>query len=356
MIAVLGASGNIGSHVVQFLQKKKNQRLRLGCRGLSKLSSLSGIKGIERMAVDCQQLDELSAFVGGSSLVVNCVGPSHELTEKVIDLCEVQGIHCVDLGSIKGESFGKTQGSCSIHSAGMSQGLSGILQRVILHGLEQVERLEYSFGGVSAYTASAAEDFLHGINEGDYRAMIRYEEGKLIPCGMSSLDHGGFYHESVNFYPFYDEESSYITSHYPLKEGVWCFSPEGTEFNQFIKKARFAATQNKQEAISDMLRLSRRDEEIHGPKIKFFLRATWSLGGKSMIRELTFESKEQGYLSALVATQIIQHILEKQTSIGRYPLVALDNPIDFYEKLSQDKGIKTSILEFSEEELQYGTL
>lgn len=355
MIGVIGGTGDIGSKVVTLLLEQTNCRIKIGSRHIyRKHELLESYNRIEYHQVYCEDTSSLHKFMKDCEVVVNCVGPSHFITPHFLDEAEFSGVHCVDLGTIKTDRCRKSLNTVSIHSAGTAQGLSGILQRIAIDGIKKVDTFEYSFGGISAFTRSAAMDFLRGISQRGNKPMTAYSNGKVISTGIENIRHEGYFDDSVVFYPFFDEESEYLVQHCEIDKGRWCFAVEGTYFNRQIKKLRYEALLDKNDAVEKVYQASKMDQEIRGEVIKFWVRSDYKQGELSKSRMVKLRAKEQSYLSALTVLQVVKGILQKHFKVGRYPLVEINDPMFIYKGVSKDASVSCEVSETLEDE--YGFL
>ncbi|MBN7773929.1 SDR family oxidoreductase [Clostridium aminobutyricum] len=357
MIGVIGGTGDIGSEVVELLLRRTAQEVKVGSRNIYRIDThLMDSKRITVQHVDCYDSESLRRFMENCEIVINCVGPSHLITPHFLEEAERMGVHCVDLGTIKNARYRTAVNTVSIHSAGMAQGLSGILQRIAVEGIEEVEHFEYSFGGISSYTHSAASDFLDGINDGSNKPMSVYNKGEIVSTGILQLQHDHFYDRTVCFYPFFDEESDYIVKNSNIINGSWCFAVEGTYFNQILKKARYEAAADKESTVVKICNASKLDAEIYGPAIKFLVSSRWKKNRSGQGRTLSLMTRRQNYLSALVVMQVVDGILKNKVVKGRYPLVAINDPVMIYEGVCKDENIVADINNPIEMEEEYGVI
>ncbi|GLY17121.1 epimerase [Kineosporia sp. NBRC 101677] len=135
-IAVLGASGEVGSAAVEALRRLGLGPVRLGARNRARLqAAFPGENDV--VAVDVTDAAALRAFVRGCAVVLDCTGPSYELGEAVPFAALTEGVPCV---LVTGEQpvFEALTGAGSVASetpvvlsAGTLPGLSGLLPRLL---------------------------------------------------------------------------------------------------------------------------------------------------------------------------------------------------------------------------------
>jgi hypothetical protein len=137
-VAVLGASGVVGTAAVQALHAAGVHGLRLGARRTDALTAAgSGRLGPETevVAVDLDRPDRLARFCAGCAVVLNCAGPSYLVRARVAEAALDAGADYVDVagdepayGDLSGRHLAAL-GRSAVLSAGMLPGLSGLIPR-----------------------------------------------------------------------------------------------------------------------------------------------------------------------------------------------------------------------------------
>lgn len=175
MIGVLGASGSVGQGTVEHLHRLGVGPLRLGARRLGPVRRLSaGLPGadIETVPVDVRDAAALASFCAGTTLVVNCAGPTYELKETVAAAALAAGAHCVDVAGDDPVHEALTAGTSIgdrtvLLSAGTLPGLSSLLPRwLAATEFDSVDGLTAWVGGVEHCSPVVAVDMMLSLRSG----------------------------------------------------------------------------------------------------------------------------------------------------------------------------------------------
>lgn len=175
MIGVLGASGSVGQGAVEHLHRLGVGPLRLGARRLGPVRRLSaGLPGadIETVPVDVRDAAALASFCAGTTLVVNCAGPTYELKETVAAAALAAGAHCVDVAGDDPVHEALTAGTSIgdrtvLLSAGTLPGLSSLLPRwLAATEFDSVDSLTAWVGGVEHCSPVVAVDMMLSLRSG----------------------------------------------------------------------------------------------------------------------------------------------------------------------------------------------
>ncbi|WP_086821284.1 hypothetical protein [Allokutzneria sp. NRRL B-24872] len=201
MIALLGATGAVGRHVLRALPGE----VRAGSRS-------SG--------VDVHDDRSLAEFVAGASVVVNCVGPSHQTAARVAEAAVNAGADHVDAGGA--DAVVDPRGQRVVFAAGASPGLSGLLPRWLG---SRGTRLTMYCGVLDRFTTAGAEDYLNGVNE----PLAAWRNGQVKRGALTRVSDVDipFFDEPVSAFPFMDAENEAVARSLSLVDGDWYSVVEG---------------------------------------------------------------------------------------------------------------------------------
>lgn len=171
-IGILGASGKVGGHVVDWLRQEGVGPLRLGARRAAPLEALSGRRpGDELKAFDLSDDAALTRFCQGCRVVVNCAGPSYQVLDRVARAAAAQGADYVDVSG-DGPAHGllaadrpEDPDRVIVLSAGMLPGLANLVPAWLSE--RQGGALSVHSGGVEALGGAAAADLVLSLQEPD---------------------------------------------------------------------------------------------------------------------------------------------------------------------------------------------
>jgi len=189
-IGILGASGNVGLAAVETVAAFTEHNLILGGRDLDKLRAIaqrSGIRG-DCARVDVHDADQLHAFCGRCDIVINCAGPSKQLSVAAASASIAQHAHYVDvsgdehlynrLRAGKGEIEDKKL--LVIISAGVYPGLSELFPAYAADRyFDNIDVLETFFAGRGELSLNAAYDIVCSIEEDNGKGMAYCKNGEV---------------------------------------------------------------------------------------------------------------------------------------------------------------------------------
>ncbi|MGW7005315.1 saccharopine dehydrogenase NADP-binding domain-containing protein [Streptomyces sp. NPDC054933] len=231
MIAILGASGTVGTAAVDWLRRLELGPLRLGAR---RPEALAG-RGEQMVAADATGAESLAAFCKGARVVLNCAGPSYRMLDRVAESAIAAGADYVDLAGdgpahrLLAARDPAARGSTVVLSAGVLPGLSGLLPRWLAgQARGRPVGLVVHAGGLERCTPAAAADLLlslpsanssidHGESLAAWRDGIR-RSGVLRAGPAQGLDYfpGTPYRQ-----PFLTAEADRLAAHLGLSELDW---------------------------------------------------------------------------------------------------------------------------------------
>ncbi|MBB5158991.1 saccharopine dehydrogenase NADP-binding domain-containing protein [Saccharopolyspora phatthalungensis] len=203
MIALLGASGAVGGHVLAGLR----------ARGLDVRT------GSRQSGVDIRDDRSLAAFIDGARLVINCAGPSHDTAARVARAAVRVGADYVDAGGDSDDAMVDAGDRTVLFAAGASPGLSGLLPRWLAGGFDEVRSLTAYSGVLDRFTWAGAEDFLSGTTEPG----AAWREGRRR-SGALSREHDvllPYFERPVVALPFLDRENEATARQLSLVDGQW---------------------------------------------------------------------------------------------------------------------------------------
>ncbi|GLY51400.1 NAD-dependent epimerase/dehydratase family protein [Lentzea sp. NBRC 102530] len=206
MIALLGATGAVGSRVLHDL-RACGLEVRAGSR---------------TTGVDLRDRPALEEFVAGARLVVNCAGPSHDTSAHVASVALRAGADHVDAGGDRVRLGGPgvvAPGRVAIFAAGATPGLSGLLPRYLARGFGEVRTLTSYSGVLDRFSPAGADDFLHGTAE----AGAAWRNGRRAAHAATRTRDVELPHLSrpVVALPFLDEENVAAAKEISLADGTW---------------------------------------------------------------------------------------------------------------------------------------
>ncbi|WP_445222787.1 saccharopine dehydrogenase NADP-binding domain-containing protein (plasmid) [Bradyrhizobium sp. Pa8] len=162
-IGILGASGQVGHHVVGWLRRDQVGPLRLGGRRRSPLEALQK-PGDDIRPVDLREDLALTEFCRGCRVVVNCAGPSYQVLDRVARVAAAQGAHYLDVSgdgpahALLQNRMPASPGWVALLSAGMLPGLANLVPAWLSD--QPGGALTVYSGGVERLAGAAAADLV----------------------------------------------------------------------------------------------------------------------------------------------------------------------------------------------------
>lgn len=197
-IGIIGGNGYVGKNVVLALQKLENNKKILATT--RKTAEGMNDQTLEYVHLDINNLEQLKLFCSNCSTIINCVGPSFIIGDKIAKACLHTGTNYVE---VSGDSelctkletfddlFQKKSITC-IHSAGVNPGLVEALTNLCIMRHGDIEIIEVYFAGTGELSYNAAIDMIESckspysrgstfLEEGNYRRITNFEYSKVLP-------------------------------------------------------------------------------------------------------------------------------------------------------------------------------
>jgi hypothetical protein len=195
VIGVLGGSGTVGAVTADRLARYGLGPVRVGGRDPGRAGAVAeSLAGeAEAVRVDLADACSLAAFCAGTSVVVNCAGPSYRVLDTVARAAVAAGADYVDaagdavaMAALAEDPPPDLARRSAVFSAGLMPGLSGLLPRLLAeHG--PLERLDAYVGGATAIGALSAVDALLTRGPGFGSAQALWREGRVVEHGLAPL-------------------------------------------------------------------------------------------------------------------------------------------------------------------------
>ncbi|MGL5927391.1 MAG: saccharopine dehydrogenase NADP-binding domain-containing protein [Dermatophilaceae bacterium] len=235
-VGVLGASGDIGKHLVTALLRTsidsaRPAELRLAARRPDAIIRPKNTPtvpetSITTSACDVRDHDDLARFADGLDIVVNATGPSHDRALVTAPVVLIAGADYVDVGGpadARALSSPRTEERVAVFHAGALPGASGILPRWLLSRNSAAQTLTVITGGRGAFTRAGAEDYLAGLEHGDVEPLAAWRHGRRVSQAAGRRDHvvlDGF-PDPVSLFPYLDADGEAIALGAGLTDGTW---------------------------------------------------------------------------------------------------------------------------------------
>lgn len=364
MIGIIGAYGDIGVNVMRALKKLGINSLKGGGRDISKVSdSLKAeFQGIVWENVDVTSKKQLRAFAKGCEVLVNCT-PSYAMSEETVEYLKGYGCKYVDVGY--SDNFYNAQGDSRdtvIFSAGSNPGLSMMLCRYIAKRFVKVDSIKYIFGALDVFSLGAARDYIEGISSCHSIPLSAYRNGvktTMAAKRQSQVDVAMF-PRCVELCPFSDMETDMIMNMIGAQDGTFYTALDGKFLTKELNKIRMKYSQSPDEAVSDLMRVSKLEMTDKSSYIRFLIEVVGETekGRESMT--LYFYNESASQLTGAVAACVAFLAYQGKLAEGIYPCAATNNfeeMINMITKVCDEAvfrifpGTSRSLLEIEEGEI-----
>lgn len=191
MIGILGAAGDVGAAVVRALQRLDAGPLRGGGR-----HQAPDTASMSWQRVDIHDAMSLRQFVEGCRVVINCAGPTDEISAKAGQSCLDADIGYVDVSgdaALLAKLGVHAKHASALICAGLQPGLTTLLPRwAASQGYSRIDAMTAYFGLRDRFTPTAAVDYLCSAHEdggislaawrgGVQRGTLRRRAGIAVP-------------------------------------------------------------------------------------------------------------------------------------------------------------------------------
>lgn len=345
MIGILGGYGKVGLQAARVLREWGNSPLRIGGRNPEKARNkfINEFPEAEWIKVDIENDDSLQRFITDCELIVNCVGPSHQITAQAAQMCLSHGCHHVDAGEgtdIEG-LHNPSQSAAVFYGAGAIPGLSGLLPRWLASSFDNVKNLIAYTGGLDRFTLSGAEDYLYGIFDNAKKPLAAW---KNSACCSSALNRKSevslpFFPHAVNLQPYFDTETEFVAKSLSLRDGEWYLAIEGEHTSAALEgiSAQFHA--DAKAAIKKLCLATELDTAGRQTYLNYLVQLEGVKQGKSLTRTLVLQTKETSVLTGSVAAITGIALLEGELPADVGPVAAIADPDKLITRLFKSQII-----------------
>ncbi len=262
MIGILGAYGAVGIWATRFIRNNSDYRLRIGGRNIEKAPSelRSEWSDAEWVKVDVSDKESVERFMDGCEIVLDCAKLSESQTTQMDEIAENKKVPILHLG-IAGFRR-KDSGVAIAYGAGCIPGLSGLIPQYLAKKFDHVNSLEFYYGGLGAFSYTAANDFIDSLHNSNNRTMVYWKNGEILPFVPSSNDYSEDLKSVISInkmFPFFDGEAEAVTRKMNLDEARFHMCLSGQRMIEIMNSARHQYKQNPDETIKKLCTASKLD-------------------------------------------------------------------------------------------------
>ncbi|MFT9820533.1 saccharopine dehydrogenase NADP-binding domain-containing protein [Lysinibacillus sp. NPDC056185] len=188
-IGIVGATGQVGVGVVETLLKNSQYQLLLGSRKVDKLIEKYGqeSEAIVYKVVDVFDEENIVSFCNRCDLVINAVGPSSIVLDRVANACMQTNTNYIDVSGDKTmkkaieEAFIKHESATTLAlSAGVYPGLTEMFVAFLLQqSKETVDHISCYFAGKGTFSETGAYDIVSSLEKDEGYGMSYYSNDEI---------------------------------------------------------------------------------------------------------------------------------------------------------------------------------
>lgn len=262
MIGILGAYGAVGIWATRYIRKNSDARLRIGGRNIENAPSelRTEWSDAEWTKVDVSSQESVEKFINGCEIILDCAKLTEAQTVMMDEIAEAKHTPVLHLG-IAGFKR-KESGVSILYGAGCIPGLSGLIPQYLAKKFDHIHSLEFYYGGLGAFSYTAANDFIDSLHNSNNRTMVYWKNGEILPFTPSSNDLSEDLKSVIpinKMFPFFDGEAEAVTRKLNIDEARFHMCLSGQRTIEIMNSARHQYKQNPDETIKKLCTASKLD-------------------------------------------------------------------------------------------------
>lgn len=354
-IGIVGATGDVGAHVVKVLRGWGIGRLRLGGRNVSAAAKSDDLgPDVEHQTVDFLDDGSLARFVDGCRIVVNCAGPSSLVADRVVRAARRVGADYVDSagddalhGVLDPADF---TAHTAVLSAGLRPGLTALLPLwAARQEFDSVVGLEAYCGVRDLFTRVAAADYLHGSEDQTAQPLAAWRNGRrprvLTRRTEMSLP---YFPAEVTALPILSTESERLAQTLGLASGDWYAVVSGEHVGAAFDRVR---TLDREDAIATLCRASRLDLAGRDPHVVLLTQLDGMAGGERRTRTVVLRGNGNGAVTGAMTALTVLAVDRREVPAGRHYAAEVLDPAVTLSRLTETGAANVSVLDAGINEL-----
>lgn len=345
MIGIIGGYGEVGLQAARVINKWGKFKIKIGGRNVNvaKLKLSKEFKEALWQEIDINNKDSIEKFIKNCKLVINCVGPSCNISAMVAKKCFEHSCHYVDAGfneELKNIEL-INEGVKAIYASGSIPGLSGILPRWLATKFDKVDSLVSYTGILEKFNSSAAEDYLDGAIKNNF-PLAGWKNGEICSSILKRKTEVElpYFSNKVNLYPYFDKETEVVAKHLHLVNGEWYMAFEGNYIQAALDKVCFEFLSDKKLAIKHLCEVTALDCMENGSYIKFLIQISGKKDKSKTTKTLILQEQKPSVLTGTIVAVATMCILENEIEDGIYSLSEILNMERFMDRLIDIKEFK----------------
>lgn len=312
MIGILGMQSSMGRQVVRLLTQWGVSSVRGGSRRIPPVDLPAGVSW---QTVDIADPDSLQRFVAGCELLINCAGPSHTTTPRVLATALREGVHLIDAGGASCQDLVVPQWRENIVllDAGAVPGLSGWLPRWLAQDFSRVDSLQVWLGILDRFTPSGAEDFLAGVPIG-----ICPQNPE--PLAQQDLP---FFPRPVQVMPWQDNETQWVSAELGVSNSRWFSVRDGQALPAVMREL---ALMTSSQASTALVNASALDTQCFQPYVRYLLEVTGEQAGVNQTESALIQGESVAQVCGAFIATLATGVITSPDSFSRQNVQAAQVP------------------------------
>ncbi|WP_031074645.1 saccharopine dehydrogenase NADP-binding domain-containing protein [Streptomyces sp. NRRL WC-3742] len=353
MIGIIGGYGAVGTQAARLLAAWGAGPLRIGARDGERAALLAADlgPGAEAARVDVGDDASLAAFVDGCALVVHCAGPSHRTAVRVARAALAAGAHHVDAGAAEGLDTLAATGRAAVFAAGALPGLSGLLPRWLARqDFAEVHRLTAHAAVLDAFTATGAEDYLHGVLGDDSEPSAAWADGARRPGALARAagQRLPYLPRPVTVLPYLDGEGERVARDLGLDHGRWFTALDGEHLTAALDAAR---TLDRADAVTALCRATALDLAGRSPYAVLLAQLDGVAWGRTVSRTAVLRAPGISELTGAATAVAALAVLRGEVPPGVHRADAVLDPLMAVARLRRVPGVVLTVADGTAAEL-----
>jgi hypothetical protein len=222
-VLLLGATGAVGRSCLDVLMEAEDVSAVLAGRDEARLREVAAAAHGDISTARLDLID--GAAVTGCDIVINCAGPSHQLSASVAGTAIEAGVPYVDPGgdqALLNSLIATSPAVPVVLQAGVQPGLSGLLLRELARDLTD-QALTVWCGGLQKLTPASVLEYLTSLRDRSSHPGAELRGGRIqrVQHADRSMPPAPYFPDSVTVHPHLDAETLSAAAYLGIENVVW---------------------------------------------------------------------------------------------------------------------------------------
>lgn len=354
MIGIIGGYGNIGLHAGGTLKKNLDEPFRIAGRNFAHASKEAQelYKQDEWYQIKENTREEWAGFCKSLRLILCCADLKKDFMVLLNEIAAENSCPVVYVSINKPEQV-KAEGTF-IYGAGSIPGLSGILPQYLRREFDSVCSQDFYYGAREVFSCTAARDYVEGLMSNTNYSMAMWKKDKVVPYEQAVKNpkvEDVF--RGMKYFPYFDEESQYVSNKLHLREGRWHMCIHGEHTIKKLERVRFDYAKDPEKAIADICQASKLDCFGIQKRAAFVCNMEGMCGTELQKKTLILTCEDSSKLTGSVAAVTALLVWEQEMEKGQYLLCEAKQNCKVVEKLLKvNEEVRMEIINDDEQSLE----